>query len=608
LAKVLQEGEVDAALVSADKQKSQLAGTPSYMAPEQIAGSPVDARTDVYALGVVLYELLTWTPPFEGDTQTVLRAHKAKDPPRPRVRSPERSVPLELETICVKALRKLPEERHQSAKELHDEVQAWLEASADKAKRQERAGRLAARGEELLDNYRKSKEEIHLLEEEVRRLRGDYKGWQSFEEKTPLIEAEDRVEGARRNLVETASSLVMTLSGALGQDDQHPLARRLMADFYWDRFLEAEARGDLERHYFEKLVGAFHDGRYDEELKGDGALELQTEPQGAEVFLCPYVERGFQLVPGEFKPLGKTPIDPVPLEMGRYLAVIKKEGYRDVHYPIWISRNRHWMGKVRMYSHDEIGNGFCYVPAGPFRQGGDEEVQGWSLPRSEPELRDFFITEYPVTFRDYLEFLNDLALVDIEEAFRRSPRRGSAGGSFLQVGENHKLELLPAEAEAQHWSLDTPVVNISWHDAVAYCEWRSEKEGCEVRLPKESEWEKASRGVDGRWYPWGNRFDPSLCNMRLSRRERAAIQTIDTFPSDVSVYGVRGTAGNVRDWTKTSVASDEGDGGVGESRVIRGGAWNLPAVICRSANRFWLAPTFLSGYVGFRLVRTKTLE
>jgi serine/threonine-protein kinase len=96
--------------------------------------------------------------------------------------------------------------------------------------------------------------------------------------------------------------------------------------------------------------------------------------------------------------------------------------------------------------------------------------------------------------------------------------------------------------------------------------------------------------------------------MRLSRRERAAIQTIDTFPSDVSVYGVRGMAGNVRDWTKTAVASDEGDGGVGESRVIRGGAWNLPAVICRSANRFWLAPTFLSGYVGFRLVRTKPLE
>ena len=53
------------------------------------------------------------------------------------------------------------------------------------------------------------------------------------------------------------------------------------------------------------------------------------------------------------------------------------------------------------------------------------------------------------------------------------------------------------------------VSGISWHDAVAYCAWRSEREGFEVRLPTESEWEKAARGVDGRWYPWGNRFDPS---------------------------------------------------------------------------------------------------
>jgi serine/threonine-protein kinase len=75
---------------------------------------------------------------------------------------------------------------------------------------------------------------------------------------------------------------------------------------------------------------------------------------------------------------------------------------------------------------------------------------------------------------------------------------------------------------------------------------------------------------------------------------------IDSFPSDESVYGVRGLAGNARDWTATELGSDL-DGGRG-MRVVRGGAYNLPAVTTRAANRFWLSPNFVVNYVGFRIV------
>jgi serine/threonine-protein kinase len=143
-------------------------------------------------------------------------------------------------------------------------------------------------------------------------------------------------------------------------------------------------------------------------------------------------------------------------------------------------------------------------------------------------------------------------------------------------------------------------VSVSWQDAVAFCEWRSNKDGRVYRLPTELEWEKAARGVDGRAYPWGHRFDPSLCNMSSSLEEGPSSQASERFPSDESIYGVRGTAGNVRDWTAST--------GPRDTQVVRGGAFNLPAIITRSANRFWLAPNFVLNYVGFRLACSPSAE
>jgi serine/threonine-protein kinase len=163
---------------------------------------------------------------------------------------------------------------------------------------------------------------------------------------------------------------------------------------------------------------------------------------------------------------------------------------------------------------------------------------------------------------------------------------------------------------------ELPVESVSWFDAVAYCRWRSARDGRVYRLPTELEWEKAARGVDGRQFPWGDEFDPSFCKMNQSRPYVMQPEPVGAFPTDTSPYGARDLAGGIRCWTADIVGQLTAEEALAEAepapgapreaygvRVIRGAGWNSSMFVCFSAGRSFMFTYMRDTNLGMRLVR-----
>lgn len=250
------------------------------------------------------------------------------------------------------------------------------------------------------------------------------------------------------------------------------------------------------------------------------------------------------------------------------------------------------------------------VPAGVFLAGSgapqreaayrlDEAAYGHSITRinrwygderlyAEYETGAYEIMRTPVTNRQYAVFLEDSghSAPDVNRAvwegyglvhpYERTRRHAWKTGQIPAGRANH------------------PVVLVSYRDAVAYADWLSEKTGDNWRLPTELEWEKAARGTDGRWFPWGLEFDPML----LNSHDQGPFDTmpVGSFPEGASPYGALDMAGQVYEWT-----SDRAGEG---RRIVKGGSWDDKGCgVCRAAARHGRPETIKHILIGFRLVR-----
>ncbi len=163
---------------------------------------------------------------------------------------------------------------------------------------------------------------------------------------------------------------------------------------------------------------------------------------------------------------------------------------------------------------------------------------------------------------------------------------------------------------------DDPVIGVSWHDAVAFCEWLSEQEDKPYRLPTEAEWEYVCRAGTTTKYHTGDELSPDLLKEQNPIKGGAGphrrLQTVDTRVgrTPANAWGLHDMHGNVEEWVLDWYASyrdlaetDPVGPDDGWYKVNRGGSHNTPAYYLRSANRSGALPDDKHWFIGFRVVQ-----
>jgi formylglycine-generating enzyme required for sulfatase activity len=237
-------------------------------------------------------------------------------------------------------------------------------------------------------------------------------------------------------------------------------------------------------------------------------------------------------------------------------------------------------------------------------------------PRHEVFLDAFYIDQYEVTNAQFQQFIE-------ATGYRTQAER--QGGGKIRTGKKTWAQVPDA-----NWHSPTgqgssiagleahPVVQVSWHDAKAYCTWAGK------RLPTEAEWEKAARGTDGRVYPWGNQLDGTRVNFcdrncpfewrNDSMDDRSgSTAPVGSYESGKSPYGAYDMAGNVWEWVSDRYQagyyqhspSRNPQGPTSGTQVsLRGGSWLYGTAAFHTTVRAGVSADRRNNNIGLRCVQT----
>lgn len=628
---------VDFGLAKAENSESltrsgDIAGTPFYMSPEQARAksATVGPRSDVFSLGVVLYELLTLERPFQGETvHQVLFEIAYRTPPMVRKLNP--NVPKDLETICHKALEKNTEHRYASAGALAADLRRFLAHEAIHARPPspaERLRRAMVRNKGIAATIALALVAIWLavvltarrvdaktLEREVERLStsaqldSDALGSLPPAELDTLRRGLDRIAAlasqAPERLDAEQAARLASLDAALEQHGQRWRAEFLARVDLRSTLLAPSLAMEVQELYARAAAVLPRDPELLARSDPRPRLSVSTDAAGDHV-------RAYRVRPetGALEPgieLGSTPLESAPLDPGVYRIVIERQGMGFAEVPIDLAQLRR-AGAIELTLRPtpEVIADMLPIPAGPFRYGIPDQSTPYYAEREET-LPAYYIDREEVTNAEFRAFV--LATGHREPAFW--------AGDYDTA-----------------WDA-LPVVGVAYDDACAFAAWAGK------RLPTAREWEKAARGPAGWTSPW----DPAelafltegldtpqaeprgrlLINLHAvvggdnsgedGRDSRAAAfqrYLLAVRPAAVGApgpWGLVNTLGNVAEWTETPFVrvTPEGLLPTMDHRVIKGGAWDTPPKKWDlTAIRPELVDAYSNNTYGFRCAKSAT--
>ena len=556
-------------------QSMTIVGTPTYMSPEQVQGDrALDYRADIYALGVVLYEMLTGQAPYQANTPPQLMFKHVYEPV-PDVRRAVGTLPAGVQTIINRAMAKEPNARYPSVAALAGALQQVAPTAGAAGGAAATVLEMALPGTEL----------------ELTPPPGAYTPAAYIPPAyapppappaylTPNPPPPAPAPDAPLLWRVPAGVGLLVVIGLVG------MFCLLAVGGGWYVFSLLQSPTPPPATTPIEVVETTPDSPGTPPIDNDPTPTTPGEPPDPVVTVT--------LPPDVTAPPSVTEPPPVTPAQG---------GSQPPPNPR--------LGDSWVRSQD--GMTLVYLPAGRFLMGSnpdlDPDAFDNEFPQHEVSLAPFWLDQLEVSNAQFATFLNargnqtedDVPWLDIGDTDVQIEQRD---GSFAP---------LPGRA-------DLPVVEVTWYGAAAYCRWVG------GQLPSEAQWEYGARGPANLIYPWGNGFDgqrANFCDQRCDLDTKdlrfddgfAEAAPVGTFPAGASWAGALDLGGNVWEWVNDwysddyyliSPSSNPGGPAGGETKIVRGGSWLNTAITLRTADRLVDFPDTSRPNFGFRCAMPAT--